>query len=232
MFVICLLFVFPFSLKQGGDKLTLSLSGIKSAFPNNAMESLIGSIELDSKVTNELKNDGNAIPVTVTHFSDQRGKIERVVLPSTDHIQNQPNLSVTSFLNTSNDLKTVKSNCDEITNSGFSSKSNETDNCTNVDSETIVNSNNPFVNPFNNTRVSQRNDSQTQQSLSTTNPFHSDNSNPFSGNNPFRNMDQAELGDVVTTPNNDITSPTLIEEDTIRKTSTKKVFKIMIWLRG
>lgn len=217
----------PFQI-QGGDKLTLSLSGIKSTFQNNAMEPRISKNEFDNKVTNELRNDANLIPVTVTHFSDQRGIIERVVLPSTEQsTQNRPSLSLTiapsAFLNASNDLKTQKS--DEDNTNKVLLLSNVTEISPKVDNEVpVTSSNNPFINPFSGDKRS-HNDSQIQQSLSTTNPFHSVNSNPFSGNNPFRNMDQAVTGDVITISNSDTTSSISLDEDAVKKTSANKVKK-------
>ncbi|PSN44256.1 hypothetical protein C0J52_04841 [Blattella germanica] len=172
----------------GGDKLTLSLSGMVNASESEE----VSQIEADDSTTSQKRC---TTPVTVTHFSwSDRGKLERVILPSSssetknvnaDEAQSKKSVPPPlSLVTTSTSSHTVPCLSPKVTTPAPQSPSSP--------QSPQLNSNNPFINPFSSSKLSPTE----PKSLPPTNPFlgaTAEKPNPFLSLspmcNPFREFD-------------------------------------------
>lgn len=147
---------FPFVIK-GGDKLTLSVTGPS----NNSVTNPVLKAEANTD------NKRCTTPVTVTFFGhSDRGKLEKVILPSLEQNKKQQPLS----------LLTNSSDADSSENDLNSLSPKNNNNQGVFFGENNTNSTNPFA-----------------HYLTENVPFHE--SNPFLSNNPFRNEDNGTTSD-------------------------------------
>lgn len=141
---------------QGGDKLTLAVTGPTNTHPVNTNSNLSSP-----KILEETSNQKRcATPVTVTFFGhSDEGKLEKVVISGPESKNN-----TLSLLN--------NNTAESLDLLSFSDVPNELDSSENVFLGKDISVSNPFA-EFN-------------SADSVTNPFHKSNSNPFLSNNPFR----------------------------------------------
>ncbi|CAL8147901.1 unnamed protein product [Orchesella dallaii] len=199
-------------ISVGGDKLTLPYNGpLLTSTQSVSANSSTSRTSVETDIDNSLNDEDNesapllppgSPPVTVTHFSANKGKIEKIKLTS-ESSSVSPKIDIKTNIE---DVDVANNYTDEkeiflIEGPSSISSLNMNDLKVTLTSTNSNSTNNPFTHPFlnsNNSTISQTTVSNTNTNIGTSSAPKSDNNNPFdqfdaitaallTSTNPFHN---------------------------------------------